>query len=290
MKTRILSGAVMIALVSAVLVLGFYLNPIVITLFIAAVAALGTYELVHNAAKVNDIWCELLSAIYSAAMVFALGDWLRGLQLISANDAYSVEIDFDLVYTAPVAAILISVVYVLAIAVLIMIKHKTLEFSHIGYLCGMPLLYAFGFSTLGGIITGINGIYYLLLILNFSCICDTGAYFTGVTIGKHKLCPEISPKKTVEGAIGGILSSVLVSVIIVAAFGAYDKLLLTLALTIPLCVIGMLGDLFASVIKRKADIKDYGWLIPGHGGVLDRTDSMLLISPALYCFILLGVM
>ncbi len=280
----------MIALISAVLVLGFYWNPIVITIFIAAVAALGTYELVHNAAKVNDIWCELLSAIYSAAMVFAFSDWLRGLQLLSVNNAYEIEIDFALVYTAPVAAILISVVYVLIIAVLIMIKHKTLEFSHIGYLCGMPLLYAFGFSTLGGIITGINGIYYLLLILNFASICDTGAYFTGVTLGKHKLCPEISPKKTVEGAIGGIVSSVLVSVIIVAAFSAYDKLLLTLVLTIPLCIIGMLGDLFASVIKRKADIKDYGWLIPGHGGVLDRTDSILLISPALYCLILLGVM
>ena len=280
----------MIALIAAVLILGFYLNPIVITIFIAAVAAVGTYELVHNAAKVNNIWCELLSAIYSAVMVFVFSDWLHCLQLISANSAYEVEIDFDLVYTAPAAAVMISVAYILVCAVLTLINHKSLEFSHIGYLCGMPILYAFGFSTLGSIITGINGIYYLLLILNFASICDTGAYFTGVTLGKRKLCPEISPKKTIEGAIGGIVSSILVSVIIVAAFSAFDKLILTLLLTIPLCIVGMMGDLFASVIKRKADIKDYGWLIPGHGGVLDRTDSILLISPTLYCLILLGVM
>lgn len=289
MKTRIISGAVMVAIVSSVLVLGTLWHPLVIIAFVALIAGIGTYELVHNAAKVNDIWCEILASVYTSTIVFAFTSWLKGLQLLALNNSYAVEIDYSLVYSAPLAVVLISVIYVLAMAALILVRHKSIDFSHIGYLCAMPILYAFGFSALAGIITGVNGIYYLLLILNFACICDTGAYFTGVTLGKHKLCPEISPKKTIEGAVGGILSGLIVSVIIVLCFKNYDKLLLTLLLTIPLCAIGMMGDLFASIIKRKADIKDYGWLIPGHGGVLDRTDSILLISPALYCLILLGV-
>ena len=116
-----------------------------------------------------------------------------------------------------------------------------------------------------------------------------GAYFVGVTMGKHKLCPEISPKKTIEGAIGGIICSVIFAVIIVFAFGMGDRILPTIILTIPLCIVGMLGDLFASVIKRAVDLKDYGTLIPGHGGILDRLDSMLLLAPVLVALKSLGV-
>ena len=132
-----------------------------------------------------------------------------------------------------------------------------------------------------------NGIYYLLLLLNFSSVCDMGAYFVGSTLGRHKLCPNISPKKTVEGAAGGIVSSLIVSVIIVLCFS--EKLLPVLIVTVPFCILGMAGDLFASVIKRAAGIKDYGRLIPGHGGVLDRVDSILMTAPLLYLLISAGV-
>jgi phosphatidate cytidylyltransferase len=115
-----------------------------------------------------------------------------------------------------------------------------------------------------------------------------GAYFVGVSMGKTKLCPEISPKKTVEGSLGGIVSSVIVTLIITLCFGYFDKILPTLLLTIPLCVAGMAGDLFASIIKRKVGIKDYGDLIPGHGGILDRVDSILFISPLVFCLLFLG--
>jgi phosphatidate cytidylyltransferase len=116
-----------------------------------------------------------------------------------------------------------------------------------------------------------------------------GAYFVGVSIGKTKLCPQISPKKTVEGALGGIVSSIIVTAIITLCYGYFDKILPTLLITIPLCVVGMAGDLFASIIKRKVGIKDYGDLIPGHGGILDRVDSILFISPLVYCLMLIGV-
>ena len=116
-----------------------------------------------------------------------------------------------------------------------------------------------------------------------------GAYFVGSTIGKHKLCPEISPKKTVEGAVGGILSSLVVTLILVFAFSVTEKLLAALILTVPFCILGMIGDLFASAIKRTAGIKDYGNLIPGHGGILDRFDSIIMIAPLFSLFVSLGV-
>jgi phosphatidate cytidylyltransferase len=127
-------------------------------------------------------------------------------------------------------------------------------------------------------------------LFNFSSVCDMGAYFVGVTMGKHKLCPNISPKKTIEGAVGGIASSIVVSLILILAFGKTDMLIPTLVFTIPLCVLGMIGDLFASSIKRSVGLKDYGSLIPGHGGILDRVDSILMIAPLLYLLITVGVL
>ena len=132
--------------------------------------------------------------------------------------------------------------------------------------------------------------FYLLLVLNYSSVCDIGAYFVGVSMGKTKLCPAISPKKTVEGAIGGIVSSAIVGLVITLCFGLYDKILPVMLLTIPFCIAGMAGDLFASIIKRKVGIKDYGDLIPGHGGVLDRVDSILFIAPLVFSAIFLGIL
>ena len=128
-----------------------------------------------------------------------------------------------------------------------------------------------------------------MLLVNFASVCDTGAYFVGSFLGKHKLCPNISPKKTVEGSIGGIAASLIVSPILAACYGSHGNLAVTLAMTVLLCIVGMMGDLFASVIKRRAGIKDYGNLIPGHGGILDRFDSMLLIAPILYMLMKTGV-
>ena len=104
-----------------------------------------------------------------------------------------------------------------------------------------------------------------------------GAYFTGTLIGKHKLCPNISPKKTIEGAVGGIVVGIAFAMVIMLTFDRFN--IITLLFSIPFCLLGIIGDLFASVIKRSVGLKDFGNLIPGHGGVLDRFDSMILIAP-----------
>lgn len=293
MKKRIISGVVMGAVVALVLALGLLLENVIITAFVAIIAGIGVLELVGNAAKIDWIVFKILSGVYTAIMVFILSSWLEEALRLSFffNDdtASQIELTTSDVYL-PVIAAIISIVYIVVCAILILIKQADFDLSKIAVLCGMPLLYAFAFSTISSIITATNGIYYLLLILNFSSVCDMGAYFVGVSYGKRKLCPEISPNKTVEGALGGIVSSVVVSLIITLCYGKFTAIIPTVLLTIPLCIAGMAGDLFASVIKRKTEIKDYGNLIPGHGGVLDRVDSMLFIAPLIFCLMFLGVL
>lgn len=284
MKKRIVSGFVMGFIVALVLVLGLYVQNLIITTFIAIVAAVGVMELIGNAAKIENTVFRMLSAVYTVVMVFMFCNINEDIYKLNRTDYSYIDIN------SFVAVIITSVVYVIAVAILILVYHSEFDLAKIAVVCGMPTLLAYGFSCIGSIITSTGGIYYLLLVLNFACVCDMGAYFVGVGMGKTKLCPEISPNKTVEGALGGIVSSVIVSLIITLCFGKFDKILFTLLFTIPLCVAGMSGDLFASIIKRKVGIKDYGNLIPGHGGILDRVDSMLFIAPLVYCLILIGAL
>lgn len=136
-----------------------------------------------------------------------------------------------------------------------------------------------------------HGIYLVWMIFINSWISDTCAYLVGVMLGKHKLAPVLSPKKSVEGAVGGIVGSALVG----ALYGGYlDAVLGTDDLAILLLVVGgvgsvisQIGDLAASAIKRNYDIKDYGKLIPGHGGIMDRFDSVIFTAPITYFLIIL---
>lgn len=115
---------------------------------------------------------------------------------------------------------------------------------------------------------------------------DTFAYFTGYFLGSRKLCPTISPKKTVEGSIGGILGSILVSTLY-AYYFAHGILLHCIIIGLLGSIMGQLGDLTASSIKRYVGIKDYGKIMPGHGGILDRFDSVLFTAPVVYYYIIL---
>lgn len=284
MKKRIISGIVMGIVVALVLVLGICVKNIIITTFVAMVAAVGVAELVRNAAKIENMIFVIISALYTVVMVFMFSGICENLYKLNCTAYQYIDL------TSFIAAVITTIVYVIICAVLILVYQEQFDLGKIAVICGMPLLYAFAFSTIASVIIATNGIYYLLLILNFACVCDMGAYFVGVSIGKTKLCPEISPNKTVEGALGGIISSVVVTLIITLCFGYFNKILPTLLLTIPLCAAGMAGDLFASIIKRKSGIKDYGNLIPGHGGILDRVDSVLFISPLVYCLLVLGVL
>ncbi len=127
-----------------------------------------------------------------------------------------------------------------------------------------------------------GGFYFPLVFLG-AWITDTFAYFTGVFFGKHKLIPEVSPKKTVEGAIGGTVFCTLSFVIYSIVRGCDTKSVILIGVIgLIAAIVSQLGDLSASLIKRHYGIKDYGKLFPGHGGVLDRFDSILSVSVLLY--------
>ena len=115
---------------------------------------------------------------------------------------------------------------------------------------------------------------------------DVCAYFAGVTLGKHKLCPKISPKKSIEGSVGGILGSTVLSIVFACIF-AEELLVHCIVIGVLGGVISQFGDLTASIFKRKMGIKDYGKLIPGHGGIMDRFDSVLFTGPMVFYYILL---
>ena len=136
------------------------------------------------------------------------------------------------------------------------------------------------------------GIYFVWLSFICAWGCDTGAYFTGVAIGKHKLIPTLSPKKTIEGSIGGIVTAMVIGFIYGTVMDSY--FVLEHVNTILLCVLtgaigsvlAQIGDLAASAMKRYTGIKDFGNLIPGHGGIIDRFDSVLLTAPVVYYLML----
>ncbi|MCD8122224.1 MAG: phosphatidate cytidylyltransferase [Clostridiales bacterium] len=136
-----------------------------------------------------------------------------------------------------------------------------------------------------------DGVYLVWLIFISSWGCDTGAYCVGKLIGRHRMTPVLSPKKTIEGAVGGIVVSALLAFAYARAFGGRMTDIASPGYTCAIAcavaaVISQIGDLAASAIKRNHNIKDYGQLIPGHGGILDRFDSMLFTAPAIYFAVL----
>lgn len=272
MKTRIISGIVMAAVVALVLVLGLCWQFYVIIGFGAIIAAIASYELLHNVAGIENKIALAGAAIYTAvsATVIILDGINVSNKIIEPKN--------------------IACIYFLFAAIVMIFYHNEFSLEKIVIFSAMPLFISFGFAKICGITSLSKGIYYLLLMLDFSSVCDMGAYFIGSKWGKRKLCPAVSPKKTVEGAIGGIVSSVVFAVILMFCFRNTNKFLMTLILTVPFCMIGMIGDLFTSLIKRSVGIKDYGNLIPGHGGILDRFDSMLFIAPFLYMYATAGVL
>ena len=132
-----------------------------------------------------------------------------------------------------------------------------------------------------------RGLYLAFLVFLCSWGCDTCAYCVGMMIGKHKMSPKLSPKKSVEGAVGGVAGAALLTALYCFIFRSPMHLergeIVILAVIAAIAgLISMVGDLTASAIKRNYDIKDYGHLIPGHGGILDRFDSMIITAPIIY--------
>lgn len=146
-----------------------------------------------------------------------------------------------------------------------------------------------GFSVLGTIYVGLGFYYfmetrdagriYIFYSLFMIWATDSGAYFIGKAFGKRKLWPEISPNKTIEGSIGGVICAVIVAILFSVFTDIDASLIQLLVITVVLSVFGQIGDLVESALKRHFNVKDSGRLLPGHGGILDRFDSLLFVWP-----------
>lgn len=182
------------------------------------------------------------------------------------------------------------VVYVIVLVLFSVLGYKRLRFSDIAIMFFATIYISCFLKYVSQVRNLDSGLYYVFLIFICAWADDTGAYFIGKLFGKHKLAPEISPKKTVEGSVGGVVFAILGCMVLglVAQFGfrmQVNYIALAIVGLIGSCL-GQLGDLAASLMKRECGVKDFGHIMPGHGGLLDRFDSVILIAPFVYYAIL----
>lgn len=257
MKTRILSGLIMVPLL-AVLYFGNYV--LLLACFIIGVMAVREFYKGFEAMGIKPC--------YYVAYAAVLG--------LYAINMFTKDYHWYMVWFF--GCVLLSLLY------LFRIEERKLE-DALATITGIFYIIFFSYHVLLVDQTGEYSILVWLVVLT-AFGTDIMAYFAGVFLGKHKLCPKISPKKTIEGSVGGILGSVILC-------GLFSWIFIP-GLLVHCLIIGLLGgvvsqfgDLTASIFKRKMGIKDYGNLIPGHGGILDRFDSVLFTAPMVYYYIVL---
>ena len=267
MKTRIISSLVGLVLLAVVLA---YVDTLLLNAVIGAIGVIAVLELLGAAGIRKFRGLTALTLVLAASIPFAR---------VPAVRAIFPQLMF---------------VYILLFFVLLLKNHTVMHVEHaaMAFLFGtfVPVFFSCGVYIRDDF-GPVRGGFYLLLALGAAWLCDTCAYFTGLRFGRRKLAPQISPKKTVEGAIGGVVLGTLCMLLLAAGFAAVMQAIgitvqvhyLPLALVTPLLnIIGMMGDLCASVIKRQFGVKDYGHIMPGHGGIMDRFDSVLFTLPAVF--------
>ena len=258
MKKRIISAIIILAVFIPFLLIG----ELPFTIFMSIIGMLGLYELIHIRESRKEF--PLITKFF-AFICFAL------LMFISYGN-FDFQFSLDLRYVS-------LLIFLFLLPMVFINDNKKYNLNDALFQVGCVLFLGISFNLLMLIREkSLEIIIYLLLI---QTLTDTFALITGRLVGKHKLCPTISPKKTIEGALGGTLVATFVSVAFYMTVCASSaNLLFVIVVTILLSVVGQLGDLVFSAIKRYYDKKDFSDLIPGHGGILDRFDSLIFISLA----------
>ena len=268
MKTRVISGVVA-ALIGALVVWQYYTPVFDIAAF--AIYTVAVFEIYRTFKEGNSKVAAALLVVVGALIIF---DRYYATNLIAIAVAFTVAavfivvFDFENIKFTSIASSVIFAAYVL-FGIYNLVRLKRI----------MPIEYY-----------GCDAAFLVILCAGIAWGGDIMAYFSGYFFGKHKMAPKLSPKKTIEGAVGGVLGSIVLAL---AMTYGYSKLplsantvvgnigenyLLLILFAALGSFVGMIGDLFASAVKRQQGIKDYGNIMPGHGGVLDRFDSFLLVA------------
>ena len=294
MLTRIISGAVGVAIMAVVF---FFHDTLLLPIAVAAMIGVMLFELLR-AVKLEKVFPVFMAVeLCGVAMPFLYQFFCESEDIACCgDDTYQ-----DIIYHGEVSVIAFAVTLAAAFVVFVtwLRRHKELRYEQIFFALASMVLVPQAMSTMVRIdrMDSENGLFLLIMGLCGAWIADTGAYFTGVAFGKHKLCPEISPKKTIEGFVGGILTT---GIVFAAAFLIYGKAgassgllgssyigtaVFAFIIGAVCAVIGTVGDLSASMVKRQIGFKDYGKIMPGHGGLMDRFDSVLFVLPTFYAMI-----
>lgn len=268
MKQRILTTVVGLPIVVVVLV---FSHTVVLPIAIALFSAIGVFEMLGCIGVRKKLSVSIPSVLFAAAVTFAARYGVAASERSSYVLSLFAAISF------------IYIFYLMAIAV---VSKGTKSISDMMLTAVTTLYITVGFSSMI-LLRDVEriGIWMFALVFIGAWVPDGAGYFCGRAFGKHKLIPDVSPKKTVEGAIGGVIFgavSFVVCGLIAGAVGAAEPQYIQLAITgLVIAVVSIFGDLIASLIKRQYGIKDYGKLFPGHGGVMDRFDSIIAIAPFL---------
>lgn len=284
MKQRVITAVVLLALLAVVV---WQINTPVLVLVIAFLAAVAANEIMR-CAKVENTFIRVVATGYAACVPFfasakALTPWV------------SEAVWGKVIGAVPGVVYLIALVLVLLLAMLKGYAYTTFEDVAVSVFAGA--LVSFGFSVFIRLRDMFQieqfGIYLIFYGLICALATDSGAQLAGMAFGKHKMSPNISPKKTVEGAIGGLIFSLILNAVAMILYNRLadfkmDEFAVTvlLAACLPVSFLGMMGDLSASVLKRNFGVKDFGKIFPGHGGVMDRFDSSMFTLPVTYALAL----
>ena len=261
LKNRVMSGVVLILFLAAIVVFNVRFPP-ALNLAVALISILAINEIIQ-ALGISKEYALVVPSLMFAGILFFVPPGL-GVQATY------------FMYTAVMFAVLIFF-------------HESVSFRDLIVVYSMTLLIS---TMLGSIIwlrefDSSHGMFYVIIAIFSAWISDTGAYVAGSLWGSHKLCPKISPKKTVEGAVGGLVLNVAAMLVFGYIFHVvfYGYQVDVSYLSLLLIVMSILGDLSFSLIKRSCHIKDFGELIPGHGGILDRFDSVIFVAPFVYLLV-----
>ena len=262
MKTRIISGLIGVIVLIFVMLSDIIVFDIAITI-ISVIAILELYKAVKiERFKSLKVLGVISAVLFSTALIYG-----------------------------GTALMLFTYVYIFVLFMLLMTRTENIKYKHISKAFFATVFVLFFFGHLAMLRRMDNGHFIIWFVLIISFLTDTFAYFSGMFLGKHKLAPALSPKKTVEGSVGGLVGAVigmLVYCLILKNVWAFELNAVNAVIVAVLCsVISQIGDLAASAVKRQYEIKDYGNIMPGHGGIMDRFDGVLFTAPAVYYLIIL---
>jgi phosphatidate cytidylyltransferase len=252
MKTRLLTAAIALPILIASIILPWYIRETVwIFVAIAGFAlAAGLFEF-YSLTKKLELKADAAIGYLGAVALFVIA--------VLVSQTFRFQVDFTKMLTG-IGVTILGVMYV-------------------AFLGGFLISTRVGFENVPGLSTDLL-LYFFIVIFG----SDSGAYFAGRAFGKHKLAPKISPGKTVEGLIGGILAAAGFAALCTLTFFAELPYQFSIPLAAVMAVVGVLGDIAESAMKRGSNTKDAASILPGHGGLLDRLDSLLFNAPILYYF------